>query len=127
MACSPLDWRCAEMSIDSEAEAADAPSARRRQVYIRLLGASLEASRGGEHVLDPMDGAELSGEVDALGWNGRTWTGTTWQNGRMLAAGWTGTSWSGLPWVDHAWSDDQWLARSWRADSWSARSWRQTP
>jgi serine protease AprX len=108
---------------------------------------SLEAARGGEHVLDPMNGVELSGEVDALGspwnpgawaaaqntgttwvngtWNGRTWTGTTWQNGQVLAARWTGASWSGLPWVDHVWSDDQWLARSWRGDDWAARSWRE--
>ena len=108
---------------------------------------SLEASRGGEHVLDPMNGVELSGEVDALGspwnpgawtaaqntgttwvngaWNGRTWTGTTWQNGQVLAARWTGQSWSGLPWVDHVWSDDQWRARSWRGDDWAARSWRE--
>jgi serine protease AprX len=108
---------------------------------------SLEASRGGEHVLDPMNGVELSGEVDALGspwnpgawtaaqntgttwvngaWNGRTWTGTTWQNGQVQAARWTGASWSGLPWVDHVWSDDQWEARSWRGDGWEARSWRE--
>ena len=108
---------------------------------------SLEASRGGEHVLDPMNGVELSGEVDALGspwnprawtaaqntgttwvngaWNGRTWTGTAWQDGKVLAAPWTGASWSGLPWVDHVWSDDWWEARSWRGDGWEARSWRE--
>ena len=55
----------------------------------RWLG-SLEASRGGEHVLDPMNGVELSGEVDALGspWNPGAWTaaqntGTTWVNGDL--------------------------------------------
>jgi serine protease AprX len=107
---------------------------------------SLEASRGGEHVLDPMNGVELSGEVDALGspwnpgawtsaqdtgttwvngaWNGRTWTGTAWQDGKVMAASWTGASWSGLPWADHVWSDDRWEARSWRGDDWEARSWR---
>jgi serine protease AprX len=108
---------------------------------------SLEASRGGEHVVDPMNGVELSGEVDALGspwkpaawtaaqdtgstwvngaWNGRTWTGSAWQDGKVLAAPWTGASWSGLPWADHVWSGDRWEARSWRGDDWEARSWRE--
>ena len=47
---------------------------------------SLEASRGGEHVLDPDAGAVLSGEVDALG---ASWDGAAW-----VAASTKGTSWS---------------------------------
>jgi serine protease AprX len=108
---------------------------------------SLEATRGGEHVLDPMNGTELSGEVDALGspwnprawtaaqgtgttwvngaWNGRTWTGTKWKDGGVSAVTWTGTSWSGIPWADHTWSSDQWLARTWRGNDWVARTWRE--
>jgi serine protease AprX len=107
---------------------------------------SLEASRGGEHVVDPESGEALSGEVDALGsqwrpaawvsaqdrgsawlkgvWNGQTWTGTKWDKERLQAATWTGSSWSGVPWASHVWPADQFQARSWRGDSWKARSWR---
>ena len=107
---------------------------------------SLEAARGGEHVVDPTTGVMLSGEYDALGnpwtpqawaqaqdrgaaWNdgtyhGQTWAGRTWQKTRFLPAVWTGLSWSGLPWSAYAWSTDQWEARTWRGDAWRARTWR---
>jgi serine protease AprX len=108
---------------------------------------SLEASRGGEHVVDPSNGAVLSGEVDALGspwngatwaaasangtawsagtWNGRVWTGKSWAKTDWSPAAWTGDSWSGLSWEAQPWSDATWEARSWRNDSWEARSWRE--
>ncbi len=110
-------------------------------------GGSIEASRGGEHVVDPTTGTTLTGEYDALGepwrprtwvgaqragsawdqgvYNGRTWTGSTWSKNVPLAAEWTGSSWSGIPWEDHVWSGDQWEARTWRGDSWRARTWRE--
>ena len=108
---------------------------------------SLEATRAGEHVVDPETGDALVGEFDALGspwnarawmtaqakdsswiggaWNGRTWTGTTWVDKKLQAAKWTGRSWNGRPWSAYAFSDDQWEARSWRGDDWAARSWRE--
>jgi serine protease AprX len=108
---------------------------------------SIEASRGGEHVVDPTTGTMLTGEYDALGepwrphawvsaqqagatwdqgvYNGRTWTGRAWSRTEPLAAAWTGHSWSGIPWEDHVWSGDQWEARTWRGDSWRARTWRE--
>jgi serine protease AprX len=107
---------------------------------------SLEATRAGEHVVDPATGDPLVGEVDALGsawdaaawmtsqargsswnggsWNGRTWTGTTWVDQKLQAVPWAGLSWSGVPWESHLFSEDQWEARSWRGDDWEARSWR---
>jgi serine protease AprX len=107
---------------------------------------SLEASRGGEHVVDPETGDALTGEVDALGspwrpqawvtaeaqesswvkgvWNAKAWTGTKWDKQRLQAVTWTGSSWSGVPWAAHAWPVDQFQARSWRGDGWKARSWR---
>jgi serine protease AprX len=108
---------------------------------------SLEASRGGEHVVDPVNGAVLSGEVDAVGlpwdaaawsaasakgtswsdgsWNGQVWTGKGWDKTDWRAAGWTGSSWSGVAWSQHPWSGSTWEARSWRDTGWSARSWRE--
>jgi serine protease AprX len=107
---------------------------------------SLEASRGGEHVVDPDTGEALTGEVDALGspwrpeawvtaqaqenswvkgvWNTKAWTGTKWDKHRLQAVTWTGSSWTGVPWAAHAWPDDQFQARSWRGNGWKARSWR---
>jgi serine protease AprX len=107
---------------------------------------SLEASRGGEHVVDPETGDALTGEVDALGspwrplawvtaqatdsswvkgvWNNKTWTGTKWAKKQFQSATWTGSSWSRVPWAAHTWSVDQFQARSWRGNSWKARSWR---
>ncbi|MDO9377969.1 MAG: S8 family serine peptidase [Nocardioidaceae bacterium] len=107
---------------------------------------SLEASRGGEHVVDPDSGRLLSGEVDALGsvwdgaawsaasgrqkawkggaWNGRTWTGDGWVGDDHRAATWDGDSWSGDPWAAHTWSDSVWEGRSWRNSGWEGRSWR---
>jgi serine protease AprX len=108
---------------------------------------SLEASRGGEHVLDPSTGDVLTGEVDALGsawdgaawatastkgtswaggsWNGRTWSGKAWLKTEYAPASWTGNSFDGSPWSTHTWSTSVWEARGWRNDGWEARSWRE--
>jgi serine protease AprX len=108
---------------------------------------SLDASRGGEHVVDPGSGDPLDGQTDALGsswnaaawakaestdtawvkgaWNGRTWTGTKWDKRQLQAVPWTGNSWDGTPWANHAWPTDDFAARSWRGNSWKARSWRE--
>jgi serine protease AprX len=107
---------------------------------------SLEAARGGDHVLDPSTGTILEGEYDALGtpwrpevwvasqdageswekgtYNGRSWTGHKWAKKQLLPAVWDGSSWSGVAWDEHTWSDDRWEARTWRGRSWRARTWR---
>ena len=121
------------------------PSSTQSLPWSTGLG-SIEASRGGEHVVDPENGEALTGEVDALGtpwrahawvdaqsqgdawakgvWNDKKWTGTKWHDKQLLASTWTGTSWSGVSWTAHEWSNDQFKARSWRGDNWKARSWR---
>jgi serine protease AprX len=108
---------------------------------------SLEASRGGDHVVDPDSGVALTGEVDALGgdwngagwyaassagtswqkgtWNGRTWTGDKFAKKAWKFAPWSGESWGGVPWASHGQSPAKWEARSWRGNSWEARSWRE--
>lgn len=114
---------------------------------------SLEASRGGANVVDPVNGALLSGETDAMGspwdarswstasaageawtggvWNGRSWSGDgwsarSWSGDSWAARSWSGTSWSGLDWLARSWSGEQWVARSWSGDEWRARSWSGT-
>ena len=109
---------------------------------------TLEASRGGEHVVDPSTGDVLVGERDAQGapgtaqrgrrrphvgrpgrkggvWNGHVWTTDKWKDGQVQAAAWPGSSWSGISWAAHEWSDASWQARSWRNGDWQARSWRE--
>ncbi|WP_165865693.1 S8 family serine peptidase [Vallicoccus soli] len=118
-----------------------------RQVWTASTGlGTLEASRGGDNVVDPSNGRSLTGEVDALGapfdaarwvaastagtawvggtWNGRTWTGSAWTSTGWAPAGWTGTSWSGQDWATRTYSSDTFLARSWRGEQFLARSWR---
>lgn len=106
----------------------------------------LDASRGGEHVIDPATGDVLTGQVDALGdpfdsaawvaastagrawsggtWGSRRWTGNTWYSSGWAPTTWYGSSWSGLAWSSHYWSQAYWYAHSWRDDSWLAHSWR---
>lgn len=101
---------------------------------------SLEASRGDSHVVDPVDGTALTGEVDAMGepwvarswrdlttadqawnggaWNGRTWTGSDWTGGS-----WTARSWREATWSGDSWTGGDWSARSWRSDRWTANGW----
>jgi serine protease AprX len=133
--------------IDLKAALAAAVPATTALVTPEATGTgSLEASRGGEHVVDPSTGAALTGEVDVLGgawngarwaadslaghawhggtWNGHTWTGDAWTPTGWKPATWTGKSWSGIPWTSHTWSTAHWEARSWRDNSWLARSWR---
>jgi serine protease AprX len=108
---------------------------------------SLEASRGNEHVVDPMSGDVLVGEFDALGaawhadewalasaageawekgvWNGRLRTSDRWDKKKVKPVVWSGDSWNGVAWSKHPWSDAEWTARSWRNDNWRARSWRE--
>ncbi len=122
------------------------PSARTPRRVSTGLG-TLEATRAGEHVVDPDTGEALVGEVDALGspwrakrwmrlqakgrswdggtWNRRAWTGTRWVNKKLRAVRWTGRSWTGRRWKRYEFSNDQWEARSWRGDNWEARSWRE--
>jgi serine protease AprX len=117
------------------------------QTWPRSTGlGSLDASRGGEHVIDPATGQILAGERDALGdpfdaaawvaessagqawsggtWGERAWTGDFWSLNGWAPTQWTGLAWSGVAWDAHTWSDAYWEARSWRDDSWLARSWR---
>nr|CAA9318762.1 MAG: hypothetical protein AVDCRST_MAG46-692 [uncultured Nocardioidaceae bacterium] len=107
---------------------------------------SLDASRAGEHVLDPSTGRVLTGQFDALGdpfdpqawaaqsstgqawdggtWGARAWVGESWSPQGWAATSWSGDAWSGTPWSDRTWSQAYWNGVSWRDDSWLAVSWR---
>lgn len=102
-----------------------------RQAWTRSTGTgSLEASRGGSHVVDPLNGVVLQGEVDAMGqpWEARSWSaasaaGTAWDDGTWNARSWSGSGWTGSSWTARSWSAATWTARSWSGVDWQARSW----
>jgi serine protease AprX len=111
---------------------------------------SLEQSRGGTHVYDPVADAVLSGEQDIFGqpwnaatwsaasraerawsdgsWNGSVWTGTEFGTTADYQVGWeavawTGRSWAGVDWAGRSWANAYWNGRSWASDAWAGRSW----
>jgi serine protease AprX len=104
---------------------------------------SLEASRGGTHILD--NGVALQGEEDIFGvpfssaamaaleaagqswsggvWNGSSWTGNSWSGNSWSGNSWSGNSWSGNSWAGTPWSGNSWSGNSWSGNSWSGNSW----
>ncbi len=81
---------------------------------------SLEASRGGVHVLDPANGVVLSGEVDALG---SPWNAAAWSAASSRGTAWSGGTWNGRVWTGNAWAKDDWKPAIWTGDSWSGIAW----
>jgi serine protease AprX len=107
-----------------------------RQSHPRATGAgSLNAARGGVHLVDPDTGDELSGEVDVQGlpWDGaswfgassqgRTWSDGTWNGARWSGAGWTSSGWARARWSGTSWSRARWSDVSWDRARWSRARW----
>ena len=117
--------------LDLDGIDAVVPPAGYAQTYPRATGTgSLEASRGGSHVADPVDGTELVGEQDIFGtpWDGRTWSeaswaGRTWSGGDWQGRTWSGDGWSGVSWAGRTWSAALWSGRTWSGRTWSGRTW----
>jgi serine protease AprX len=91
---------------------------------------SLEAARGGAHLVDPVTGAVLTGEVDVQGgaWSAASWglasrAGTAWQGGTWNGNTWSGSGWDGTDWADSVWSGTDWSGTAWAAAGWDAANW----
>lgn len=101
---------------------------------------SLEAARGGDHLIDPANGDVLSGEVDVQGqpwvpatwapasasataWNGGVWNGARWTGDSWSGANWQSESWDGHRWSGARWSDAQWDGARWSGARWSGARW----
>ena len=120
------------MDIKEAYEARTPSIATAEQTWPAATGTgTLEASRGGSHVVDPENGTVLSGEVDAMGspWDARSWrTATTaetaWTGGSWNGRVWTGADWSGSSWTARSWRSATWTGQSWSGGDWQARSWR---
>jgi serine protease AprX len=123
-----------------------APPSSTVQTWPRSTGTgSLEASRGGLHVVDSATNTELSGEVDIFGntfdsaawaeasaagtswtdgdWNGTTWTGVRWSGVRWSGVRWTSNAWSGSTWAGLRWSGVRWSGLRWSSNGWSGAGW----
>src|SRR6185503_9708409 len=129
-----------QLNIDRAAGAA-VPKTGFAQTFAASTGlGSLEASRGGSHVADPVTGVELTGEVDVTGeawtpeqwaaacttgtnWNARTWSARTWSSDNWSSRTWSGDSWSSAVWEGRTWSARTWSGRTWSGRTWSSSSW----
>jgi serine protease AprX len=99
---------------------------------------SLEAARGGSHVVNSTTGVSLTGEYDAFGkaWNGTTWAaavannsswnGGTWNGSDITGSDWSGTSWAGNSWLSHYWTANLWDGTSWSSHYWTSHYWTST-
>ena len=92
---------------------------------------SLEASRGGRHLLTTCPGETaprvITGEMDALcrPWNADTWTADTWTADTWTADTWTADTWTADTWTADTWTADTWTADTWTADTWTSAFWGQ--
>ena len=119
------------------------------QAFVPSSGTgSLEAARGGVHVLDGR--VPLTGERDIFGrsfdaaeraaasvartswvggsWNGGAWTGDGWAVHTSTGDGaidrtWAATDWTATSWAGRSWAADTWAGRSWAGGGWQGRSW----
>ena len=106
---------------------------------------SLEASRGGSHVVDAATGVALTGEKDIFGtawnatawakavnntnvwaggtWNGHAWTGNAFTGASWASVTWDNGTWTGTNWAGRAWTGSDWAGRAWTATGWTGRAW----
>jgi serine protease AprX len=109
---------------------------------------SLEAARGGVHLLD--SGISLTGEKDILGgtwdparmalatqlsqawtkevtaFNGNDWIGAGWVDPTARCASWTGKKWTGQAWTGKKWTGEVWSGESWEGKTTSTKTWTGT-
>jgi serine protease AprX len=106
------------------------------QAYPPATGlGSLDAARGGSHLIDPANGVVLAGELDVQGqpfnaanWSansaaGTAWTGGLWNNARWSGDGWGLSRWASALWESARWSSARWSAADWDSARWSAAGW----
>jgi len=94
---------------------------------------SLEAARGGSHVI--VNGVVVQGEVTVLGtpwdgarwagarWAGARWAGDHWTDGSWLGARWAGARWAGARWAGDSWAGARWAGARWAGARWASESW----
>ncbi len=129
------------LDLKGAVEAVTPGATKAKQTWPVATGTgTLEAARGDNHVVDPVTGTMLTGEVDAMGnrwdarswreatsagraWSGGTWNGRTWSGSDWTGSSWTARSWRSVDWAGTSWTGGDWLARSWRGDTWTSSGW----
>lgn len=101
---------------------------------------SLEAARGGVHLVDGATGAALDGERDIFGnafdsaawadaaaagssWTGGVWNGSAWAGSSATASGWSSVRWSSGNWAGTGWDSVRWSGVRWSSVRWSGVRW----
>jgi len=92
-----------------------------KQTFAASTGpGTLEKSRGGSHVADPVSGTELTGEKDIMG---KTWTPSKWAPNALSGRTWSGGTWNGTAWTGSDWTGTTWSGRTWSGTYWSSSRW----
>ena len=136
-----IDGGAGQLNISAALTSLRTPSGSKRkapvaskpavQTFTAASGAgSLEAARGGYHLVDATTGVQLAGEVDVQGmpWDGRRWfptaqTVASWHGGTWNGAVWTGSSWTPLGWQNARWGGSSWSSARWSDVSWDSARW----
>ncbi len=112
--------------VDRALQADPGPAVRQRLTATGL--GSLEASRGGAHLVAAC--GLIVGEKDVLcqPWNpsafaGGTWTGGTWTGGTWTGGTWTGGTWTGGTWTGGTWTGGTWTGGTWTGGTWTGGTW----
>lgn len=102
-----------------------------RQTYPASTGlGTLQGARGTTQVVDPRNGARLSGEIDVFGepWNAAAWATASskqvaWRGGTWRGVAWAGNGWDAALLTGNGWSRSSWSRVSWSRSSWSGADW----
>jgi serine protease AprX len=109
--------------VDAQDAVAADVSAAPQQVLTATGVGSLEASRGGVHVVVTCPGSntptEIMGEMDTFC---RPWDSESWSS-----ESWSSESWSSESWSSESWSSESWSSESWSSESWSTAFWGPRP
>jgi serine protease AprX len=131
-----IDAGAGQLNVAAAVQAArtlrvDAKHPAATQTWPQATGlGSLDAARGGSHLVDRDSGAVLAGEVDVLGtpWNPAAWsqasaTATSWDGGLWMRARWSGDTWTSTGWARARWSGTAWNRARWSDASWDRARW----
>ncbi|MDZ4825189.1 MAG: S8 family serine peptidase [Actinomycetota bacterium] len=90
---------------------------------------SIEASRGGGHVVADCNGVatDIVGEIDVRceAWDPQMWTTSQWTGDDWTGVSWKDVDWSNATWDGVSWKDGTWTGVSWKDTNWTGVSWKE--
>ncbi len=121
---TPRDARKSGHGLVRTAQAHATPAPNAVQAWPSADGSgSLEAARGGAHVI--VNDQVVQGEVTVHGapWVGVRWAGVRWANAQWSGSGWVDGEWVGVRWAGVRWAGVRWAGSSWAGVRWAESSW----